>query len=131
MTVLAGLIVTFIIMIGIFLILGSIVLLTNWTWHLGEAKEDTTSYAWGNFNDFLRMYNSTKWTNIHKDFVTQWDENWNSISWVSKIGIIRFNRIGMKLDLISYICYKIWWMSKKAPVESIKQVENPWGREVK
>jgi hypothetical protein len=131
MTVLAGLSVTFSIMIGIFLIFGSTALLTDWIWHLGEAKDNTTSYAWGNFDDFLRMYNSTKWTNIYKDFVTQEDKNMNNISWVSENGTIRFNRIGMKLDLISYIRYKIWWKNKKELVKNIKQVENPWGREVK
>jgi hypothetical protein len=116
----------FLTIIAMLFLIGAMFLLIAWGIHLNQANKITIGYAWGNFDDFLRMYNSTKWTNIYEDFTTEWDSNMNVISWVSKNGVIRFNNIGMKLDLISFIRYTGWWMKKgiSAPIKSY----NPWGR---
>jgi hypothetical protein len=113
------------VLFGIFIVF-NVVFWTFWGCHVAFSKDNVTIYAWGSYGDFIKMYNSIKWTHFYKDFVTADDPStFHSHSWVSRVGIIKFKDVGMILDPISYLRYQIWWIKKIHDDKIIKTNTNP------
>lgn len=84
-------------------ILMPVVFLAFWITHLMQVNTFSRISGWGSFKDFKREYYSRKWG---RDPSYRFSHFCGSSEIHSSI--IRFDGVGMKLNIISYIRFSIW-----------------------
>jgi hypothetical protein len=103
--------------------------LVPWMTHIEMVHKYTDKNANGNFEQFLREFNSRSWE--RKD---RWRQSYFGIEaeyYTNEIhaDVIKFDEVGMILDPISYFRFKIWSQKNAIPrSNNSKEYKGYWSK---
>jgi len=108
------------------IVAGIYAILTSWFIHLHMNKIEHLPIGWGNFDTFMREFNKYNcWETKKAWYGSFFGEGSDYWKYEIHADIIKFNGRCMKLDLISYLKFKLWsnkeWR-KRNPKQVVEKV---------